>query len=49
MKSPAFRFYPADFMGSPDVQAMDLHEVWRIYVPALHGLAVGASWISGRR
>ena len=25
--SPAFRFYPADFMGSPDVQAMDLHEV----------------------
>jgi uncharacterized protein YdaU (DUF1376 family) len=27
MKSPAFRFYPADFMGSPDVQAMDLHEV----------------------
>jgi uncharacterized protein YdaU (DUF1376 family) len=26
-KSPAFRFYPADFMGSPDVQAMDLHEV----------------------
>ena len=27
MKSPAFRFYPSDFMGSPDVQAMDLHEV----------------------
>ena len=27
MKSPAFRFYPADFMGSPDVQAMDLDEV----------------------
>jgi uncharacterized protein YdaU (DUF1376 family) len=27
MKSPAFRFYPADFMGSPDVQAMDLEEV----------------------
>lgn len=26
-KSPAFRFYPADFMGSPDVQAMELHEV----------------------
>lgn len=26
-KSPAFRFYPSDFMGSPDVQAMDLHEV----------------------
>lgn len=27
MKSPAFRFYPADFIGSPDVQSMDLHEV----------------------
>lgn len=27
MKSPAFRFYPADFWGSPDVQAMELHEV----------------------
>jgi len=27
MKSPAFRFYPGDFMGSPDVQTMDLHEV----------------------
>jgi uncharacterized protein YdaU (DUF1376 family) len=27
MKSPAFRFYPSDFWGSPDVQAMDLHEV----------------------
>ena len=27
MKSPAFRFYPADFWGSPDVQAMDLSEV----------------------
>jgi uncharacterized protein YdaU (DUF1376 family) len=26
-KSPAFRFYPGDFMSSPDVQAMDLHEV----------------------
>jgi uncharacterized protein YdaU (DUF1376 family) len=26
-KSPAFRFYPGDFMGSPDVQAMDLEEV----------------------
>jgi uncharacterized protein YdaU (DUF1376 family) len=26
-KSPAFRFYPTDFMGSPDVAAMDLHEV----------------------
>ena len=27
MKSPAFRFFPADFWGSPDVQAMELHEV----------------------
>jgi uncharacterized protein YdaU (DUF1376 family) len=27
MKSPAFRFYPADLWGSPDVQAMDLSEV----------------------
>jgi uncharacterized protein YdaU (DUF1376 family) len=27
MKSPAFRFYPADFMGSPDVQSMDLNEI----------------------
>lgn len=26
-KSPAFRFYPSDFVGSPTVQAMDLHEV----------------------
>jgi uncharacterized protein YdaU (DUF1376 family) len=26
-KSPAFRFYPSDFMGSPDVQSMDLCEV----------------------
>ena len=26
-KSPAFRFYPSDFLGSPDVQAMDLHEI----------------------
>jgi uncharacterized protein YdaU (DUF1376 family) len=26
-KSPAFRFYPADFMGSPDVQSMDLNEI----------------------
>ena len=26
-KSPAFRFYPGDFWSSPDVQAMDLHEV----------------------
>ena len=27
MKAPAFRFYPGDFWGSPDVQAMDLHEI----------------------
>lgn len=27
LKSPAFRFYPSDFVGSPTVQAMDLHEV----------------------
>lgn len=26
-KSPAFRFYPSDFMGSPDVQSMELAEV----------------------
>jgi uncharacterized protein YdaU (DUF1376 family) len=26
-KSPAFRFYPSDFIGSPTVQAMDLHEI----------------------
>lgn len=26
-KSPAFRFYPSDFVGSPTVQAMDLHEI----------------------
>lgn len=26
-KSPAFRFYPGDFMASPDVQSMDLNEV----------------------
>jgi uncharacterized protein YdaU (DUF1376 family) len=26
-KSPAFRFYPADFLGSPDVQSMDLNEI----------------------
>lgn len=26
-KSPAFRFYPSDFMGSPDVQSMELSEV----------------------
>lgn len=27
MKSPAFRFYPSDFVGSPDVQAMEPHEI----------------------
>lgn len=26
-RSPAFRFYPSDFLGSPDVQVMDLHEI----------------------
>ncbi|GAA3758502.1 YdaU family protein [Terriglobus aquaticus] len=27
MRSPAFRFYAGDFLSSPTVQAMDLHEI----------------------
>lgn len=42
MKSPAFRFYPSDFMGSPDVQAMDLHEV------GAYTLLLCTAWLSER-
>lgn len=40
--SPAFKFYPSDFWGSPDVQAMDLHEAGA-YMSLL-----SAAWLSDR-
>ena len=42
MKSPAFRFYPSDFWASPDVQAMDLHEV------GAYLSLMSAAWLSDR-
>jgi uncharacterized protein YdaU (DUF1376 family) len=41
-RSPAFRFYPSDFMGAPDVQAMDLHEV------GAYTLLLCTAWLSER-
>lgn len=42
MKKPSFSFYPTDFWGSPDVLAMDLHEV------AAYLSLLSAAW-SGER
>lgn len=42
MKSPAFRFYPSDFISSPTVQAMDLHEV------GAYMLLLCTAWVSER-
>lgn len=42
MKPPAFRFYPSDFWASPDVQAMDLHEV------GAYVALISSAWLSDR-
>lgn len=39
-KSPAFRFYPSDFLGSPDVQIMDATEV------GAYWLLLCTAWLS---
>jgi uncharacterized protein YdaU (DUF1376 family) len=41
-KSPAFRFYPSDFIGSPDVQAMDLNEI------GAYVLLLCTAWLADR-